>query len=285
MATTEPRNTIDFVKLTAAYFAEKGLESPRLEAELLLAHTLGMERMGLYLQFDRPLDKAEVDAYRALVRRRARGEPTAYILGRREFWSLPFKVGPGVLIPRPDTELLVEVALKNTAENFSVAEVGVGSGAVIVSILHEREGWRGAGTDISAEALAIAAENAQTHGVADRLALSQGDLLAPLAGNRYDLIISNPPYIPTAEIAALAVEVAAYEPKLALDGGADGLDAVRRLAAQAPEYLAPGGALLMEYGLGQEGEVRAILEAVGRYNAVEILNDLTGRPRAVLGKV
>lgn len=285
MANSEPRTTLDLVKLTAAWFAEKGIESPRLEAEVLLAHLLGVTRIGLYLQFDKPLDQREVEGYRELVRRRARGEPTAYIVGSREFWSLPFKVAPGVLIPRPDTELLVEMALSFPGEALRVAEVGVGSGAVIVSILSDRKGWSGLGTDVSPEALAVAAENAAANGVADRLALFAGDLLAPLAGQRFNLVISNPPYIPSAEIPALAVEVAAHEPRLALDGGPDGLDVVRRLASETPEYLAPGGSLLLEYGLGQEEPVRAILAATGAYEEIRIFSDLTGRPRAAAAKV
>lgn len=283
MATTEAVNptTIELVRLTASYFGEKGVESPRLEAEVLLAHVLGMERIGLYLSFDKPLSADEVGRYRKLVRDRAKGVPTAYLTGKREFWSLPFKVSPGVLIPRPDTELLVESALKIGKPEADLLELGVGSGAVIISVLTEKPDWRAVGVDVSGEALSQTSLNARDLKVDGRLSLLQGDLYTPLGERKFDLIISNPPYIPTPEIDKLAVEVSAHEPRLALDGGPDGLGIIRRIVEGAPARLMPGGALLMEYGLGQENRVKEIIAATGKFGEPELIEDLTGRPRAV----
>lgn len=283
MATTESptRTPIELVRITASYFSEKGVESPRLEAEVLLAHVLGMERIGLYLSFDKPLSEEEVRRFRSLVRDRAKGVPTAYLTGKREFWSLPFTVAPGVLIPRPDTELLVEQAVKIGKPDAEILEIGVGSGAVIISALTEKPGWRGVGVDISGEALAQTAGNARALKVADRLELFEGDLYAPLGERKFDLIISNPPYIPAGEIDTLAVEVSRHEPRLALDGGPDGLETIRRLMKGAPSRLVPGGTLLMEFGLGQEGRILEIVAGTEGLARWEILPDLTGRPRAV----
>ena len=285
MAKTDAPTTLALVGVAAGYFGEKGVESPRLEAEVLLAHVLKVDRVGLYLQFDKPLTPEEISRYRELVRRRAGGEPTAYLIGSREFWSLSFAVSPAVLIPRPDTELLVETALSLPGDALQIAELGVGSGAPIISILSERKNWLGCATDISGEALEIAALNAKTHGVGDRLSLFNGDLFAPLAGRRFDLIITNPPYIPTGVIRTLAREVAAFEPHLALDGGTDGLDLIRRIVAETPGYLKPGGHLLFEFGAGQEGAIQSMLENSGGFVEIRILDDLARTPRAALLKI
>lgn len=283
MATTEtrqPPTPLGLVEAAAGYFRDKGLDSPRLDAEVLLAHVLGTERLGLYLQFDKPLQPAEVDRYRDLVRRRARGEPSAYLVGRREFWSLAFEVGPGVLIPRPDTERLVEASLETMGETGTLAELGVGSGAVVVALLAEKPGWSAWAVDIEPAPLAAAEKNAGIHGVADRLTLLAGDLFEPLAGRRFDLIVSNPPYVETAAIEGLAPDVARYEPRRALDGGADGLDALRRILARAGEHLLPGGALAVEFGAGQEGAVERLAREAG-FDTVEILADYAGKPRVL----
>jgi release factor glutamine methyltransferase len=275
----ETSTPLALATLTAGYFREKGIDSPRLEAELLLAHALGTTRMGLYLDFDKPLDREEVARYRTLVRRRVRGEPSAYLVGAREFWSLRFEVGPGVLIPRPETERLVEEALGEMGEAGRFLDLGTGSGAIAVALLTERPGWTAAAVEISPEAAAIARRNAEKHGVAGRLDLREGSLFGPVGGERFDLIVSNPPYIPSGEIVALATEVARHEPREALDGGLDGLDLVREILAEAPDRLEEGGRLFVEFGADQGERVRRIAEDSGRYADVEILKDYAGRDR------
>lgn len=267
--------------LTAGYFREKGIASPRLEAEMLLAHALGTTRMGLYLEFDKPLDREEVARYRSLVRRRARGEPSAYLVGGREFWSLRFDVGPGVLIPRPETERLVEEALEGMGGAGRFLDLGTGSGAIAVALLAERPAWSGVAVEISPSAAASARRNAEKSGVAARLDLREGDLFGPVTGERFDLVVSNPPYIPTGEIETLATEVALHEPREALDGGADGLDLIRRIVEGAADHLASGGLLLVEFGAGQGERVQKITEGGGGYREVRILKDYAGRDRVL----
>jgi release factor glutamine methyltransferase len=282
-----PDTPLELVKLTSRYFSEKALPSPRLEAEILLAHVLGIERLGLYLNFDKPLTSKEIDSYRELVRRRVLREPTAYLTGTREFWSLDFKVGPGVLIPRPDTELLVErgLELMDAAGPGTLLELGPGTGAICIALLTERAKWRAVGVEISAGALEYARANSAAHGVEERLGLRHGDLFEPVAGEHFDLIVTNPPYIPSDDISGLMSDVREFEPSIALDGGPDGLDVIRRIAAEAPEHLNPGGALLIEFGVGQEQGVESILSKTGRYGQITIENDLTGRPRAACAKI
>ncbi|WP_025322703.1 peptide chain release factor N(5)-glutamine methyltransferase [Deferrisoma camini] len=275
------RTPLELVRLTAEYLAGRGVANPRLDAEVLLAHVLGVPRIRLYTEFDKPLEEAEVAAYREAVRRRARREPVAYITGEREFWSLRFRVAPGVLVPRPETELLVEAALEGTADTGRVLDLGTGSGCVVVAFLRERPGWTGVGVDASAEALEVARENAGSLGVADRLELRQGDLFGPVGGERFDRIVSNPPYVPTAELETLEPEVNRFEPRGALDGGPDGLAVIRRIAAAAAGFLAPGGRLVLEFGRGQERAVAAILEEAG-FSQVEIRDDLAGIPRVAV---
>lgn len=267
---------------TASYFRDKGIESPRLEAELLLADLLDLDRVGLYLNFDRPLNEEERTAFRDRVGRRSRREPTQYILGRTEFWSLPFKVTPAVLIPRPDTEILVEEALKLSRSGGSILDVGTGSGAVAVAVAKELPTATVVGIDLSPEALAIARENAGENGVGDRIEFRQGDL-RNLPKTRFDLIVANPPYVKTGDFGQLMPEVRDYEPVLALDGGPDGLDALRALADQAPELLNPGGWLLLEVGEGQAEPVQGLLNNAGMED-IFMRNDLGGIPRVVGGR-
>jgi len=275
------RTPLELVRLTAEYLAGRGVANPRLDAEVLLAHVLGVPRIRLYTEFDKPLEEAEVAAYREAVRRRARRQPVAYITGEREFWSLRFRVAPGVLVPRPETELLVEAALEGTADTGRILDLGTGSGCVVVAFLRERPGWTGVGVDASAQALEVARENAGSLGVADRVELRQGDLFEPVRGERFDRVVSNPPYVPTAELETLEPEVSRFEPRGALDGGPDGLDVIRRIAAAAAGFLAPGGRLALEFGRGQERAVAAILEEAG-LSRVEIRDDLAGIPRVAV---
>ncbi len=279
----EAWTVLDLLKWTASYFAGKGIENGRLDAELLLAEILQLNRIGLYLNFDRPVQSDELAAFRALIERRARREPIAYILGRCEFWSLTFKVGPDVLIPRGDTETLVEAALQVLPQGGSLLDIGVGSGAIALAIAHERPDAQVEGIDISPAALALATENAQTLGLAARVTLRQGDLFALNASRQYDVIVSNPPYIAAGEQATLMPEVRDFEPALALFAGDDGLDCYRALIPAAKGALRNSGYLLVEVGAGQAAAVAELL-AVAGYAEIFTNRDLAGIDRVVAGR-
>lgn len=269
--------SLELIRWTTGYFEEHGIATPRLDAELLLAHALGVDRISLYTGFDKPVVGEERSLFRDLVRERAqRRVPVAYLTGRREFWSREFRVSPAVLIPRPDTETLVRAAVG--LEPDRIAEIGVGSGAVSAALALERADARLVVTDCSHAALEVAAANFEALGVSDRIELLECDGLDGLEGC-FDVIVSNPPYIPTAELDRLGPEIQ-HEPRLALDGGEDGLDMVRQLAASAPDFLAPGGSLLIEIGSGQFERVRSLMEDSG---ALEVVShpDLAGIERVV----
>lgn len=270
------------LRWTAGYFRERGLDSPRLDAELLLADTLGVDRVGLYLRYDQPLTDEELAAYRRRVARRVKNEPVAYILGKAEFWSLSLKVAPAVLIPRPDTEVLVEEALVRGGERARVLDVGTGSGAIVLALASERPDWSFAALDLSQEALQIAQENARRHEMDGRISFVHGDL-AHLPEGPFDLIVANPPYVPRGELAGLMADVRDYEPVQALDGGEDGLDAYRALAAQAISRLAPGGCLLVEIGARQQNDVGRLFEEAGLVD-VATRTDYAGIERVVSGR-
>lgn len=278
------RTPLELVRLAAEHLGQRGVETPRLDAELLLAQVLGVSRIQLYLQFDRPLKTAEVDAYRDSVRRRALREPVAYITGEREFWSLQLAVDPRVLIPRPETETLVESCLEHMGDAGRLVDLGTGSGALALAFLVERPGWTAVGLDCSLGALAVARENALRLGLSDRLELQCGDLFGPVCGEVFSLVVSNPPYIPTAQIDELEPEVARHEPRAALDGGADGLDTIRRIALEAPEFLQGRGLVALEFGVGQEKDVASIFQKTDAYGDLVLVNDYTKRPRAVLAR-
>ncbi len=273
---------------TAAYFAQKGLETPRLDAEVLLAHVLGVDRLYLYLNFDRPLTLSERAGYRAAVLRRVRREPTALITGTKEFWSFPFNVSPGALIPRPDTETLVECVLKEMSgfDAPRVLELGVGSGAISVSLLREHAQAACVGTDISLTALRLTRENARRAGVSSRLSLLASDLFAALRpAAHFHVICSNPPYVPTAQIDALAPEIRCYEPAAALDGGEDGLQTIRRIAGGAAAFLKPGGIIALEIGDGQACDAADLLRGLAGCKETKVFKDLAGKDRVVWGRV
>jgi len=246
---------------TKGYLAEKGVENARLEAEWLLCSTTGMDRVGLYVNFEKPLTDAELAAYRALVARRARREPLQYLLGSQEFYGLDFLVSPAVLIPRHDTEVLVEEALRRVPVTGSILDIGVGSGCIAVALAKALPGADVRGVEKSPEALRLAQQNIERHSV--RVTLFEGSLFEPFAGQRFDLIVSNPPYIPTVDLADLQPEVREYEPMTALDGGADGLDYYRTIIPAAPEHLVPGGWLLVEVGIGQAEAVQEMFASAG----------------------
>ena len=261
-----------------------GVETPVFDARLLLEAGAGVSRLDIVTDPRRPVTDEQVAAVDKLVRRREAREPVAHIIGRRHFWTLDLFVSPAVLIPRPETELLVEAALQAIAPDAParVLDLGVGSGAILLAVLVERPNATGVGVDVSDGALAISQANADALGVVDRLKLKQGGWDVPLEG-AFDVVLSNPPYIPTNDIDALAPEVARFEPRLALDGGADGLDAYRAIAARLPQLLRPGGVFAFEVGKGQAEAVMALAEAQG-LSTEPPRRDLAGIPRVVWGR-
>lgn len=273
---------LKILEWTGEYLEKNGVEGGRREAEILLADLLELNRVGLYLNFDRPLDVRELSRFRERVRRRARREPVQYILGRAEFWSLPLVVNPAVLIPRPDTEVLVEEALKRAPGARDVLDVGTGSGAIAVALASELPEALVEGIDLSPEALAVARENGRRNGLEERLRFSAGEIERLPAGP-YDLIVANPPYIPRADLAGLMPEVREHEPRIALDGGEDGLEFYRLLAAGALERLNAGGWLLLEVGIDQAGEVEGLLQKSGFRDTFRRA-DYSGIPRVVGGR-
>ena len=279
---TERWTVLKILQWTADYFAGKEIASARLEAELLLAATLDLDRVGLYVNFERPLDSSELAAFREQVQRRAKGEPVQYILGETEFWSLPFTVSPAVLVPRADTEVLVEEALSRIEGPVHLLDVGTGSGAIAVAMAHEKPEIQVTALDCSEEALQVARGNAERNGVAERVSCLAGDL-AELPPGPFAMVVSNPPYIPTADCEHLMTEVRDHEPRLALDGGEDGLNAYRQLSSQSGEILLPGGWLLVEVGVGQAEDVVALFEAAGLAE-ITSRNDYAGIPRVVAGR-
>lgn len=269
---------------TTGFFEKKQIDSPRFDAELLIADALGIDRMRIYLDHHKPLRPQELADIRERVRRRGRYEPVAYITGSRGFWSIDLAVDPRVLVPRPDTERLVERAIARLKgiEAPRLADIGCGSGAIALAIAHDVTDATVIGVDRSADALAVSRQNGEALGLDDRVEWREGDLLGPLsaADGPFDLIASNPPYIPTADLAGLMPDVQ-HEPRSALDGGADGLDLVRRLIADAPPLLKAGGALLIEIGHDQGRAVEALAEADGRYTDVKIVQDYGRRDRVL----
>jgi release factor glutamine methyltransferase len=266
-------------------FAKRKSPSPRLDAEVLLANALRTDRVKLVIESERELDPAELGLYRSLIERRRRGEPVAYILGRREFYGLDFVVDRRALVPRPDTETLVEVALERTrprSQYGRALDLCTGSGCVAIAFAKARPTWRVTATDISPDAVTLAWENARRVGVAFSLSTITGDLFAPVAAERFELVVSNPPYVPSGDIAELDVDVREFEPRQALDGGADGLDLVRTVVASAPAHLVPGGVLAVEVGFDQAPRARALFEAAG-FSDIECRRDYGGHERVVSG--
>ena len=270
-----------------------GIDNPRLDAEVLLAHCLNMSRAQLVVANDLPSAPAVLRGFETLLQRRLAREPVAYITGTQEFWSLDFAVTPDVLIPRPDTERLVEVALLCTAKLAAVkppqiVDLCTGSGAVAVSLARELPLAQIYATDISPAALALARRNAEAHQVATRVQYFAGDLFHAMVSppeDGFDLIVSNPPYVRRGEIATLEPEVSRWEPRAALDGGSDGLDFYRRIVASAPEYLVEQGALALEIGANMAREVSLICADTGRYREIEVFQDYAGRDRVILAQL
>ena len=254
-----------------------------LDAELLLAHVLGVDRAAVKAHPENPVDAARAGAYLRALERRAAGEPVAYIVGYREFWSLRIGVDPAVLVPRPETELLVERALTlRGADEAHVADLGTGSGAIALALAHERPAWRIVGTDASGAALAVARANARTLGL-ERVEFLEGSWFAPLAGRTFDLLVSNPPYVAPGD-PVLADAPLRFEPRVALTPESpDPLSCLRTIAAQAPDHLVAGGWLLLEHGATQAADVAALLVARG-FAHVRSHTDLAGRERMTEGR-
>jgi release factor glutamine methyltransferase len=244
---------------TEQFLAQRGCEFPRLDAQVLLAHVLGCKRIELYTRYEEPATEDERARFKDLIRKRLEGCPVAYLVGRKEFFSLEFEVGPAVLIPRPDTETLVNewLALARPMPEPDVIDIGTGSGAIAVAAVRQHRGARVTATDVSADALAVAQRNAAKHGVAERIRFLHGDLFEPVPPDeRFDFILSNPPYIAREDMKGLPIGVRDYEPHLALDGGPGGYAVFDRLIREAPRHLKPGGHLIVEIGSPQEEHAR-----------------------------
>jgi release factor glutamine methyltransferase len=265
-------------------FAARGIESARLDADLLVGHVLRLDRVGVFLALERELTDDELARLRALVTRRRASEPIAYLVGKKEFFGRVYVVSPAVLVPRPDTETLVEraLALLPMDSDAHVLDLCTGSGAIAIALAAERPSLRVDATDLSSEALAIARENVAAHSLGDRVTLFDGDLFAALPEpRRYALVCANPPYIAERDARSLPPDVIAHEPHLALFGGADGLDVVRRILAEAPAWLDPGGTLLVELGAGQGDAAVALARRDGAYAQVGTRADLAGIARVL----
>jgi release factor glutamine methyltransferase len=270
--------------LTSAFRAA-GIETPELDARLLVGHALGLDHAAIAVASERQISEAEAAQLQDYAARRLAHEPIARIRGHKEFWSLDLQVTPDVLVPRPETETLIETALAGIAKDrrndtLSVADLGTGSGALLLALLHELPAATGIGTDRSLAALEVARANARALGLASRAAFVACDYGAALRGG-YDVVVTNPPYIPAADIATLAPEVRDFDPRAALDGGPDGLDAYRVIAADAARLLAPGGLMIVECGYGQDQSIAMLFINAGLSVPRPARPDLSGIPRAL----
>lgn len=279
---------LEVIKKSSEFLAKKGVDSPRLQTELLLAHLIKLPRMKLYLNFERTLSPAELDALRALVMRRAQREPLQHIIGSTSFCGLEMTVNKHVLIPRPETELLAELAWQflSTINNppSTCLDFGTGSGCIAIAIAAKCPTARVVAVDVSADAIAVAKQNAASNGVSDRIEFRCGDGFSTLNGNdKFDLIVSNPPYIASEEIATLETEVRDFDPRGALDGGADGLDFYRRLATEAGAFLKPGGKIIIEFGDDQAKEISDIFMAE-HWTVESVHQDYTKRERMLVAR-
>ena len=269
----------EVIGLSADYLSKSGVESARVDAEWLIGHALKLNRMELYLQFDKPLSEEELSGIRPLLSRRSKGEPVQYICGSTEFYGIELQVGTGVLIPRPETELLVDVAKKNLEGSAAVLDLCTGSGAIAIALKKERPELSVTASDISPEALKYAFLNRDSHKL--DIELLEGDLFEPFSGRVFDAITVNPPYVKPSEKPLMGKDVLASEPELALFSGVDGLDLLRKIAAEAKDYLNPGGFLISEIGFEQGPDCKNLFSSHGWVN-ISILQDFTNRDRFVL---
>ena len=278
------RRTLELLNLTVPFFERRGVDSPRLTAELLLAHVLGCPRIELYTRFEEDLSEAKVDAYREMVRRRGEREPLQRLLGKTEFRDIEVLCDARAMIPRQETEALVDMAIAflEGRPGPAVAEIGVGTGCVCAALAKAVPDCRIVATDISLDALELALQNIEKEGLAERVRLLEGDLCAPLVAEGYegsfDLMVSNPPYVRSGDIAGLQPEVRDHDPRLALDGGEDGLDFYRRLFAEAPPLMKPGGGIIVETADEGQDEIERMAEAAG-WTAIARAKDFAGIDR------
>lgn len=290
-----PRETewtiLNLLKWATGYFTTHGIDSPRVTAEILLATLLNLKRIDLYLRYDQPLLKSELSEFKSLIKKRINREPVAYIIGNKEFWSLNLEVNPNVLIPRPDTETLVEAALHCLGPVDSlrdserrVLELGTGSGAIVLALATERPACHYVATDISLEAIDMARINARHHKLESAVSFVVGNWLDPFPPDKpiFDMILSNPPYIPSGDISGLQPEVSRFEPLLALDGRSDGLHAIRQIILSAHPLLKPQGVLLIEMGYNQKEAVNGLIQQSGYYHPFQIIKDYAGHDRVVV---
>ena len=277
---------IKLLDWTTSYFKSHDIDSPRSTAEILLAHTLGLKRIDLYLRYDQPLTGDELLLFKTYIKRRINREPVAYIVGAREFWSMDLAVTKDVLIPRPETECLVESALSLPELGPGpkrILELGTGSGAIILALASERPGYIYFASDSSVEAVKLAFMNAKLHHFDGKINFFTGDWLEPLknSGRLFDMIISNPPYIRTFDIPDLQPEIYKYEPLMALDGGKDGLDSIKNIIFEAHAFLVQKGILLLEIGHNQKDQIKEIIDDCGNYENVFFNKDYSGHYRMV----
>ncbi|ADI03039.1 MAG TPA: peptide chain release factor N(5)-glutamine methyltransferase [Syntrophothermus lipocalidus] len=283
----EPWTVKSLLEWTTGYFRRKNIAEPRLEAELLLAYVLGIDRVGLYVNYYQPVNQDERSCYREIIKRRVQGEPVAYLTGKKEFFSLEFDVSPEVLIPRAETEVMVEKAIaigRGMGGSLWVADVGTGCGAIAIALAVYLPNARIVAIDISSAAVELARKNARRYQVHDRIDFMVGDLLTPLGQDNagLDIVVANLPYVPTNEWENLALEVKEFEPRIALDGGADGLAYYRRLMPQARQCLREGGYILVEIAWNQGPAMLSLMQHF--FDEVEVGQDLAGRDRVVVGR-
>ena len=280
---SEPWTIRKLLMWTESFLREKAIDTPRLDAQILLAHVLKCKRIDLYVRSEEEPAEPDRATFKDLIKRRVDGCPVAYLVGQREFYQLVIDVNSAVLIPRPETELLVMEALRllKGRQAPRVLDVGTGSGCIALTIARHHSSAHITATDISPQALEMARRNAAKLGLPDRVRFLEGDLFAPVSDEVFDLVVSNPPYVAQGEFAGLMKEVRDYEPRLALDGGADGLAVYRRLAANAPHHIAANGFLLLEIGASQEPPVRNLLERTGAFDAITTHFDGQKLPRVL----
>lgn len=283
----------ELLKVTAAYLEEKEIPEPRVSAEILLAHQLRIERIRLYLEYDRPLNRPEVEGYRSLIRRKLLREPVQYITGRQEFWSLEFEVGPQVLIPRPETELLIEQLVKSIGSDnvkgtvqppFTILDLGTGSGAIAVAVASEFSQASVWASDLSRGAIDQAARNAKRHGLDERIRFLTGDLFEPLRPLNlcFDYILTNPPYIATENFDSLPPEVKKFEPRIALEGHRNGLFYIEKIIQESPPFLAAGGRLLMEMDPGQIPIALSLVDKKSDFAEKQVIKDYRRSDRILM---
>jgi release factor glutamine methyltransferase len=283
---------LKLLKWATAYFTSHDIEHPRAAAEILLAHTLGVRRVDLYIQYDRPLEAHELEIFKGLIQRRVQREPVAYIVGNKEFWSMDLKVTPDVLIPRPETETLVEAALTIVTPRpgtapLKIMDLGTGSGAIVLAMASERPEQIFFAVDRSEKALAVAQDNARMHELDKALTFLQGNWFDPVRdlGRYFDVIVSNPPYIASHEFKMLPPEITQYEPREALDGGRDGLEAIRLIIKQASDHMVAQGWLIFEIGYDQWAAVEKLIAGSGAYSDWAVIKDYSGYNRVVMTRV